>query len=521
MSLRSLRFLAVLLLLALVGCGSLPANVQRPGSYSLPALPDKSPLARLAAAQLPVGAQSGFRLLPLGSYALDARLALIERATHSLDLQYYIWDNDASGRAIFGALKDAAKRGVRVRLLLDDLNTARAEELLHALSSVSNLEIRLFNPFCCGRGSLASRIASSLGELQRLDHRMHNKLLIADGALAIVGGRNIADEYFARNPVANFIDLDAIAAGRVVPQLAVLFDRYWNSDESFPMAYFSGSRDPNSYPSLLQQLLPPRVARIPLDLSEKDLLDQEPVSKELDGNRLTLIPGLAYAVADRPSKRVDTVEEVESSSLMSGAMSQMLATRSELVMTSPYFVPTKIGMGVLKSLEQKGVRMVLVTNSLPSTDSAFVYFGYARYRPAIVKAGVDLYEVSASPASSQDSKPVFGGGSSRGRLHAKLAVIDAEVVLLGSLNFDPRSARTNTELGVAVESPELAMQALRIVEAMKAEAYRVRLEPDGGALAWIPPNGDDDQAVEVEPGVSTLNALQRLLLNPLVPEDLL
>ena len=166
--------------------------------------------------------------------------------------------------------------------------------------------------------------------------------------------------------------------------------------------------------------------------------------------------------------------------------------------------------------------MVLVTNSLPATDSAFVYFGYARYRPAIVKAGVDLYEVSASTSpTSRDSKPVFGGGSSRGRLPAKLVVIDEDIVLLGSLNFDPRSARRNTELGVAVDSPALARQALRIVEAMKAEAYRVRLEPEGGALSWIPPNEDDDHALESEPGVSPLNALQRLLLNPLVPEDLL
>ncbi|MGJ7511099.1 phospholipase D family protein [Variovorax sp. GT1P44] len=521
MTLRAFRFLAALLLLALVGCGSLPADVQRTASYGLPASPDQSPLARLAAAQLPAGAQSGFRLLPQGSYALDARLALIQRATRTLDLQYYIWDNDDSGRAIFGALKDAAERGVRVRLLLDDLNTAGAEDLLHALSGVPNMEIRLFNPFCCARGSLAGRIATSLGDLPRLDHRMHNKLLIADGALAMVGGRNIADAYFARNPVANFIDLDAVAAGRVVPQLAMLFDRYWNSDESFPVSYFSGSRDRSAYPLLLQRL-PPPGARIVLDLPEKDLLDQEPVSTELDANRLTLLPGLAYAVADLPSKRIETPEEVEATSLMTGAMSQLLGTRSDLVVTSPYFVPTRIGMGVLQSLERKGVRMVLVTNSLPATDSAFVYFGYARYRPAIVKTGVELYEVSASTSpTSKDSKPVFGGGSSRGRLHAKLAVIDEDVVLLGSLNFDPRSARRNTELGVAVDSPALAKQALRIVEAMKAGAYRVRLEPEGGALSWTPPNEDDDHALEVEPGVSPLNALQRLLLNPLVPEDLL
>ncbi|MDM0051106.1 phospholipase D family protein [Variovorax sp. J22R115] len=454
-----------------------------------------------------------------GSYALDARLALIRHASRTLDLQYYIWDNDESGRAVFGALKDAAERGVRVRLLLDDLNTTSVDKLLQALSSVPNMEIRLFNPFCCARASLAGRIATSLGELPRLDRRMHNKLLIADGALAMIGGRNISDEYFARNPVANFIDLDAIAAGRVVPQLAMHFDRYWNSDESFPVSYFSSSRDPGVNSGLLQKLLPPSTGRMELELPEKDLLELEPVSKELQANQLTLVAGLAYAVADRPSKRFLPPEELESSSLMTGALSQMLGARTELVVTSPYLVPGKPGMSVLQSLQQKGVRMTLVTNSLPATDSAFVYFGYARYRPRIANAGVEIYEVSAS--TPHGNKAVFGGGSSRGRLHAKLAVIDEEVVLLGSLNLDPRSARRNTELGVAVDSPELAKQALRIVEAMKAEAYRVRQEPEGGSLAWVPPNEEDDQAFNEEPGVSALNALQRLLLNPLVPEDLL
>ncbi len=244
MALRFSIWWTLFLALTLTACGSLPAGVQRQESHSLQASPAESPLAQLAATQLAADAQSGFRLLPLGSYALDARLALIERATRTLDVQYYVMDNDASGRAVFAALRDAAGRGVRVRLLLDDMNTTGAEPLIEALTEVPNLEIRLFNPFCCARSSLAGRVATSLGDLPRLDHRMHNKLLIADGALAIVGGRNVADQYFARNPVANFIDLDAIAAGRVVPQLGVLFDRYWNSEESFPATYFSGPRQP-------------------------------------------------------------------------------------------------------------------------------------------------------------------------------------------------------------------------------------------------------------------------------------
>lgn len=518
----SLRFIWTGFLgLALAACGSLPVAVERHESYSLQVSSAESPLAQLAASQLPADAQSGFRLLPLGSYALDARLALIERATRTLDIQYYIMENDASGRAVFGALRDAAARGVRVRLLLDDLNTTKAEELIEALTDFPNLEIRLFNPFCCARSNLSGRVVTSLGDLRRLDHRMHNKLLIADGALAVVGGRNIADEYFARNLVANFIDLDAVAAGRVVPQLGILFDRYWNSEESFPAAYLSSYQPPaGARDALLRELLPASAAHIEIDLPTRDLLELEPLSTELRAQRLTLVPGLAYAVADLPSKRLQGADDVENTSLMSGALSQMLGARTELVLISPYLVPGKRGMEVLGSLESKGVHMTLVTNSLPATDSTLVYFGYSRYRPRIVKAGIELYEVSAT--TTAESKPIFGfGGSSKGRLHAKLAVVDEQVVLLGSLNFDPRSARKNTELGVAIDSPALAKQALRIVDAMKAEAYHIRRESEGGMLAWVPPDEDDDQAVDHEPGISLLNSLQRLLLQPLVPEDYL
>lgn len=514
------RMLALALALALGACGSLPTNVERPVSMSLPAAPEQSPLARLAASELPAGAQSGFRLLPLGAYGLDARLALIGRATRTLDLQVYIMENDESGRAVFAALRDAALRGVRVRLLLDDLNSAGAEPLLQALVGVPNFEIRLFNPFCCARQSLASRIASSLGDLTRLDHRMHNKLMIADGALAIVGGRNIADAYFGRDAVANFIDLDAVAAGRVVPQLGVLFDRYWNSEESFPAEALV--RPPAAGPersAMLARLLPPEASRIGLALPPADLLGREPVGKELAAHRLSLLPGLAYAVADLPSKRLQIGDELEANSLMTGAVSQMLGTRSELVVSSPYLVPGTRGMAVLHSLQRKGVDMTLVTNSLSANDSALVYIGYARYRLPILRASVKLYEVSAQPSASA-SRPFFSG-SSRGRLHAKLVVIDQQVVLLGSLNLDPRSARRNTELGVAIDSPALAREALRLLEAMKSEAYGVRLESEGNALSWVSSGEDDAQAVDTEPGVSPWNALQRMLLQPLVPEDLL
>jgi putative cardiolipin synthase len=513
------------LLLLLGGCASLPAPPERPASYSLPAQAQASALARLAADQLPAGAPSGFRLLPLGSYALDARLALIRHASRSIDLQVYIMDNDESGRAVFAALLDAARRGVRVRLLLDDLNTTGAEPLIEALVGEPNLEIRLFNPFCCVRGNFAGRILSSLGDLPRLDHRMHNKVLIADGALAIFGGRNIANEYFGFNTTANFIDLDAVAAGNVVPQLAAIFDRYWNSDDAFPAAALSGPpMPPAARLAAIDTLLPPGASRFDLQLPTTDLLGRGPVGAELDAGRLSLLPAVAYAVADRPNKRQATPEELESTSLMAGAESNILGARSQVIVVSPYLVPGKQGMAILQSLQRKGVEDTLITNSLGANDSAVVYFGYARYRLPMLKAGVNLYEMSAMPSPSRST--IFGG-SSRGRLHAKLVVIDEETTLLGSLNMDPRSARKNTEVGVAMDSPAIAKEALRIIDAMKTEAYRVRLGSEdkdggvgGGGITWLAPRGGaDDAPFDTEPGSSPLNALQELLLRPLIPED--
>ncbi len=523
--------MALLLLgLALGACGALPVGTPRTASQSLESTPSQSRLARLAADALPPEAASGFRLLPLGPYALDARLALIRKATHSIDLQVYIMENDASGRAVFAALRDAALRGVRVRLLLDDLNSTGAEPLIETLAGLPNFEIRLFNPFCCARGSFVGRLVTSAGDLPRLDHRMHNKLMIADGALAIVGGRNIADEYFGLSDRANFIDLDGIAAGRVVPQLGAIFDRYWNSEEAYPARVLTGQARSNPDAALAAslQVLPVKAGDIDLQLPEQDLLGRGPVSAEIAAGRLSLLPAVAYAVADRPSKLRQAPDDIDNTSLMAGAIANILGTRSDISLVSPYLVPGQRGMSILQSLQLKGVDMTLVTNSLPANDSVVVYFGYARYRKRLLEAGVKLYEISASP--SAQGRTLFGG-SSRGRLHAKVLVIDHQTTLLGSLNLDPRSARENTEVGVAIDSPAIAAEALRIVDAMKTEAYRVQLGSDDGRLSWLPPGAggdaasgaadaaDPEDASVPEPGVSPLTALERLLLRPLVPED--
>ena len=225
----------VVLSLVLTGCGTLPANTGKTDSVSLPLNPD-SPLVKIAKASSPGEDQTGVRMLPLGAYSLDTRLQLAQRATTSLDVQYYQFENDPTGRLLMTALRDASIRGVRVRLLVDDLYTTRTDALLRGLASFPNVEVHLFNPFCCARGrGVAGRYTASLFDFGRLNHRMHNKLFVADGVMAVIGGRNIADEYFQRGVEANFVDMDAFVMGAAVKELSAIFDRYWNSEVVYPI----------------------------------------------------------------------------------------------------------------------------------------------------------------------------------------------------------------------------------------------------------------------------------------------
>ena len=210
-------------------------NVGKTDSSTLAADPE-SPLVKIARRSTPSPEQTGVRLLPLGAYSLDTRIQLAQRAARSLDVQYYVLENDATGRLLMQALRDASQRGVRVRLLVDDLYTTHSDPLLRGLASFPNVEVRLFNPFCCNRSAgVAGRYAASIFDFGRLNHRMHNKLFIADGVMAVAGGRNIADEYFLRSQEANFVDMDAFVMGAVVPQMSAIFDRYWNSEVVYPI----------------------------------------------------------------------------------------------------------------------------------------------------------------------------------------------------------------------------------------------------------------------------------------------
>jgi cardiolipin synthase C len=516
------RLATCCLMAVLAGCGTLPASVDKPASFA-PASPEKGTLQAFVAASQPSPEMSGFRLLPMGIYALDARLQLIRRAQHTLDLQYYVIENDDSGQLLLRSLRDAAQRGVRVRLLVDDLYTSQTQDLLRALTVLPGFEVRLFNPFCCAReGGTAMRYVASLGDFSRLNHRMHNKLFVADGVAAIAGGRNIADEYFTRNPGQNFIDMDCLIVGAVVPQLEHIFDRYWNNDATVPVAELvqrgASRADLQASYDRLMGTTPVQPLQ---DLPEVDVLGYGPLAEDLDNGRIGLIWGSAFALADQPEKvmRHEAREAYETSTTMS-VRDLMLTAESEVVVTSPYLIPGTMGMEVLQALRRKNVKVLVLTNSLASNDEPLVHTGYARYRPEMLRLGVDLYELS--PARAVRTKR-FGldmfGTSSTGRLHAKTVAIDRRTVFIGSMNLDPRSASKNTEMGVIIDSPQLARELIRVVSISRLQsAYRLRLTSQN-ALEWLTYDDDREMVLTEEPESSGWTQIQNLLFGFFVPEE--
>jgi putative cardiolipin synthase len=519
---RLAPLLGALLVLLLAGCGSLPMSTAPVPSTALPAQAD-SPLARLASEASPAPDLSGLRLLPLGPFALDTRLQLVRRAVHSLDVQYYVLDNDSTGRLLLRQLYEAAARGVRVRLLVDDLYTTHTDALLRALAATPNVEVRLFNPFCCARRhGLALRFAASLFEIPRLDHRMHNKLLLADGAMAVAGGRNIADDYFLRGAEANFVDMDVLAVGAVVHELATIFDLYWNSPVVRPIQDVTpadGSAEDMRHGFEAATADTPTM--LPLSLPEVDVLGYGPLRDDFEGGRLGLIWGHAAAIADPPDKLSRSAEAAFDSSLANQALMKIWNAKSEVTLTSPYLIPGPMGMESFRALGQRGVKVTVLTNSLAATDEPLVHTGYSRYRIGLIDSGVDLYELS--PTRTRHNKRLGMFGSSLGRLHAKTAVVDGDKTFIGSMNLDPRSRTRNTELGVFIESPQLAREVLRVVKVSRLQsAYRVRRSPQTHQLQWL---ALDDEQGEVllndEPESSIWLKLHNWLLGWFVPEQLL
>ena len=503
-------------------CTSLPViDREAIASDAIP-LSTRTTLGRIAKGSQPAPELSGFRLMPLGLFSLDARVQLARRAEVSLDVQYYQFENDETGRWLLRALRDAADRGVRVRVLIDDLYTSGQDTYWLSFAASKNVEVRLFNPFVRAREQgLGARFLASLDEWDRLNHRMHNKLFIADGAMAVIGGRNVANEYYMRGGNENFVDVDAFTVGWIVPPLQFQFDRYWNSAAVYPLtAIAKTDLSPEALRARFETETGPLHTPPPGALPPNDILGYGPIADDLDGGRLGLIWGEAFVFADHPDKPFDgsVGGEPLDTSVTYNLFEVIRAAKKEVVLSSPYFVPGDVSLQMLRDLRAKNVSVAVMTNSLASTDEPIVHIGYAAHREELLRMGVELYELSSSRVKHNERPFLFG--KSLGRLHAKLAVIDKTGLFIGSMNLDPRSASINTELGAVVISPPLAKELLRVIDIDRLySAYRVRLKGNGQGLEWVGNDGDKEMILTEEPDSTPWLRIKSWLLTPFVPVE--
>jgi putative cardiolipin synthase len=503
----------------LAGCAALPARVDRPASSAVPPVEDGA-LGRAALAGRPAASPelSGFRFLPTGNYAFNARIELARRAEKSLDVQYYLLQNDAIGLRLLRELRDAAARGVRVRVLVDDLYTGGREPLFAGLAAHAKVEVRLFNPLPVRDAPLVWRFLLSSLEFERINHRMHNKLFVADNVLAVTGGRNVADEYFMKSAAANFIDMDVIASGPVVQALSGVFDEYWNSVHVFPVASLLRPFDAAEARRRFDALVAGADPALPA--YERDPLGATPVEQQLAAGRLEQTWARATVFADSPSK-VTAGRDAGVSHMMRSTLAVIGAARSEVIIVSPYFIPGRVGMPMMETAQRNGVRVVLFTNGLDATDEPLVHWNYARYRRQMLKLGVRIYEFSGTRGRAS---LVFGDfGSSLARLHAKIALVDGRRLYIGSMNLDGRSAVATTELGLVIDSETLGAELRRL---MTRDDYgsmlRVRLAANGEDVEWVADEGKPTQTVfSEEPGDGWWHRVKLWLTAPFASEELL
>lgn len=504
----------------LAGCATQPKpQVPVTPSYAIIA-PDATPLARQVAAKRRAAGQSGLFLLGQGVEAFSARAALARQATRTLDVQYYAIFIDESGTLLLGELVDAARRGVRVRLLVDDLHASGQQFDLALLASVPNIEVRVFNPFA-GRSFGPARLLEFIADGERLNRRMHNKAWIADNVGAIVGGRNLGNKYFSGPTETVFADLDILTFGPVTREVSRSFDRYWNSEYAFPIVALDHSGDAGQKDKVAAGLarFESRIREIKGTSYGEALRKSDPVGDLLAGRR-PLVWATAHAVVDPVSKfDANKTPEVESYVLTEVA-EQLRKTTSTLLMVSPYFVPGQTGTSLLQSLIDRGVTVRILTNSLASTDVPLVHAGYAKYRPQMIKHGAQLFELKPSASSDIGGRTSTRSAppGSEASLHAKAFVIDQRIVMVGSMNFDPRSAWYNSEVGILVDSPVLAAQVVQAFDRLTSSDRVWKMMLDDKGLAWTSTDPNDSGVLRSEPA-SLWRRTQAEVLGPLAPED--
>lgn len=518
--------LLALLLLAsfLSGCASL--DVPREPSQALPAS-DSSFGRSIQAQAAPYQGRSGFRLLSNSTEAFTARAELIRNAQTSLDLQYYIVHDGISTRMLVEELLKAADRGVRVRILLDDTTSDGLDQIIATLAAHPQIQIRLFNPLHLGRSTGVTRAAGRLFNLSLQHRRMHNKLWLADNSVAIVGGRNLGDEYFDAEPNLNFTDIDMLSVGPVADQLGHSFDQYWNSALSKPIDEFLTSKPTvkdleNTRARLEESLEDTRKQNHAL---YQQLMTFK-TAPRMDIWRKELIWAWNQALWDAPSKVLAKGEPDPQLLLTTQLAPELTGVSKELIMISAYFVPGQPGLVYLTGRADAGVSVRLLTNSLEATDVPAVHGGYAPYRKALLEHGVKLYELRRQPGDgggSGSGPHIFYSKSFRGSdssLHSKAMIFDRQKSFIGSFNFDPRSVLWNTEVGVLVDSPELAEHVRELALQGMAPALSYQAKLQDGQIVWVTEDNGQMHTLSKEPGswwrrfnawFSTTVGLERML----------
>jgi cardiolipin synthase C len=475
----------------LVGCGRLPELGNRtPSTAFHDTAGTRVGQAIASRFEMPSG-KSGVLALANGLDAFAARAILIEAAERSIDVQYYIWQDDLSGVLLFEALQRAADRGVRVRLLLDDNPTFGMDERLAALDAHPNIEVRLFNPF----KFRFWRVFEYIADFRRINRRMHNKSFTVDNQVTVIGGRNIGDEYFAASDQGTMYDLDALAIGDVVQQVSDDFDRYWASDSSFPASLLLPKPQATAIAAFREDAV--RLEGGRAAVAYRKALSERSQVRSLMRGELPLDWATTHLVSDDPAKALGR----KTSKSPWTEIQKMLDPQKELGLVSPYVVPHVQGASFLLDTASQAVQVSILTNSLEATDVAAVHAGYAKWRRKLLEGGVRLFELkrASSPPQTSGAGPL---GSSASSLHAKTFTADRSRVFIGSFNFDPRSARLNTENGFIIESPAMAQTISNAFSSQIPErSYEVKLSATGD-LEWIERRGGENVVHTEEPGVS-------------------
>jgi putative cardiolipin synthase len=481
-------------------CATVDFEAEKTPSYALQDT-DNTYLARKRSkATAHPADQSGFHLIADSIEALAIRLLLATKAERSLDIQYYMIKNDIIGRVFYSALLGAADRGVQVRLLIDDITTGGMENGLTAVADHPNIELRLFNPFA-SRGVRAF----DAWDVQRLNRRMHNKSFTVDGQFTIIGGRNISAEYFAYNNDYNFADLDALAVGPIVSDTATMFDSYWNHKKAIPFKQLSKQKsDGGTRLSKLRVALEKNLQEIretPYAEAVKASFNDYIKS---DASQFTWAP--YELVYDSPDKVIASKAE-NAKKITDSLRHTVLGAEKSLLVVSPYFVPLKTGIESLSTLQDSGVQVDIITNSLASSDHVLVHSGYAPSRKPLLDHGVRIFEIREDLEIR--GRKAAKAKASKSSLHTKAFITDERYFFIGSFNWDPRSANLNTELGIIIDSEELASTATAALhKALPLDTYEVSLNHKK-QLRWRTHNKDGSEEVfEKEPNTSYWKRLQ-------------